>query len=63
MEFEKINEALRELNEVKNKFEFVDLTDDTNDLELDVVLLVDDVNELKDACQDVLDAIEYEVGE
>lgn len=62
MDFEKINRAIRELNDIKNKFEFVELTEKTDDLELDVVLLVDDVNEVKDACEEVLQAIEEEVS-
>ena len=62
MDFEKINRAIRELNDIKNKFEFIELTDKTDDLELDVVLLVDDVNEVKDACEEVLQAIEEEVS-
>lgn len=62
MDFEKINQAIRELNDIKNRFEFVELTENTDDLELDVVLLVDDVNEVKDACEEVLQAIEEEVS-
>ena len=52
-----INENIRILNELKELYDFVELEHDSPTLDEDVSVLLNDISEVRDACEDVLNSI------
>lgn len=52
-----INENIRLLNEVKELYDFVELEHDSPNLDEEVSILLNDVSEVRDACEDILNSI------
>ena len=54
---EKINQNIKALNDAKDLYEFIELEHDSPNLDEEVMVLIEDVAEVRDACQDVLDTV------